>query len=286
MEKISIARLKSAAKAKLANQYGVTLGTYMIMMAILSGVLFFLMIALSWTLVPKMLEGMDLSILNATTISQEEFLDFEMSLIEKTDTIEYDLLFRLGSVVIGALIATLSTGFSYVCLKLGRSAKVSVSDLFFVYKNNPDKVIMLYGLTFVIQFIAGLPAYAMYYAVKNRPDDVTLNLLYTLLNIGCFVISYLISLMVSQVYFLYLDDPQAKVMDILHASMNMMKGNLGRLLYLEISFIGWLFLVGLSFGIASIWIMPYMGTAMAEFYRTTKGEELWISTHDYQQNLE
>jgi len=284
MEKISIARLKRAAKEKLTNQYGVTLGTFMIMIAILTGLCISLVFALSWTLIPKLLEGMDLSVLNAETITQEQFMNLEMELLEKTDTLEFDLMFKLASLVVGALMATLTSGFTYVCLRISRNEKACVRDLFYVYKNNPDKVIILYALVFVVQFIVGLPAYAMYYAVKNRPDDVNLNAIYTVLNIICFVASYIVSLMLSQVYFLYLDDPQAGVMDSLRNSMAMMQGNKGRLLYLEISFIGWLLLIAVSFGIASIWVLPYMELTLAEFYRTTKGEELWISTQSYQEN--
>ena len=48
---------------------------------------------------------------------------------------------------------------------------------------------------------------------------------------------------------------------------------LSRLLFLWLSFIGWAMLVVASYGIASIWVVPYEQAAFAKFYREIKSEK-------------
>ena len=53
----------------------------------------------------------------------------------------------------------------------------------------------------------------------------------------------------------------------------MMRGNKWRLFCLDFSFIGWILLSILTFGILLFWIMPYMQTARAEFYQDLLAQE-------------
>lgn len=45
-----------------------------------------------------------------------------------------------------------------------------------------------------------------------------------------------------------------------------MSGNKGRLFYIYLSYIPFLFLGTLSCGIALLWVIPYMNATLAEFY--------------------
>lgn len=45
-----------------------------------------------------------------------------------------------------------------------------------------------------------------------------------------------------------------------------MDGNKGKLFVLELSFIGWHFIGGLTFGLGYLFITPYIQTAKAVFY--------------------
>jgi uncharacterized membrane protein len=62
------------------------------------------------------------------------------------------------------------------------------------------------------------------------------------------------------------DYPQKRPKELLSYSKQLMKGNRGRLLYLQLSFIGMFFLVLLSFGIAMFWVYPYLNMTLTEFY--------------------
>lgn len=57
------------------------------------------------------------------------------------------------------------------------------------------------------------------------------------------------------------------------ASWRMMKGHVWKLFCLNISFIGWGLLTLLTFGILSLWTLPYQNLAQAEFYDQINGQE-------------
>ena len=67
------------------------------------------------------------------------------------------------------------------------------------------------------------------------------------------------------------ENPDLPPKEVLARSQAMMYGNRCRLFCLQFSFIGWYLLCLLSFGIGSLWLNPYMETAMADFYREISG---------------
>jgi len=75
----------------------------------------------------------------------------------------------------------------------------------------------------------------------------------------------------SQSYFIYYDQIQQtgekpKVLDTITASRRLMDGHKGRLFWLDLTFIGWYFLVALTLGIAYLWVAPYISATKAAFY--------------------
>jgi len=75
----------------------------------------------------------------------------------------------------------------------------------------------------------------------------------------------------SQCYFIYYDQIQQtgekpKVLDTITASRRLMKGHKKRLLWLDITFLGWYIMIGLTLGIAGLWVMPYVSATRAAFY--------------------
>jgi len=85
--------------------------------------------------------------------------------------------------------------------------------------------------------------------------------------------SIIFSLAYAMVPFVLKDHPEYTPKEALRASRMMMRGHKGDLFLLALSFIGWFLLGILSFGIAFIWIYPYMNTAVAHFYEDIKPAE-------------
>lgn len=75
----------------------------------------------------------------------------------------------------------------------------------------------------------------------------------------------------SQSYFIYYDQIQQtgekpKVLDTITASRRLMDGHKGRLFWLDVTFIGWYLLSAVTFGIAYLWVAPYISATKAAFY--------------------
>lgn len=75
-----------------------------------------------------------------------------------------------------------------------------------------------------------------------------------------------IVLMYSQAFPIMVDNPNISATEALSMSRSYMKGNLMRLFFLRISFIGWTFLSLLSLGIGFIWLQPYYHLSAINFY--------------------
>lgn len=73
--------------------------------------------------------------------------------------------------------------------------------------------------------------------------------------------------------FIMNDNPGLEGNKAIEASMAMMRGHKMRLFLLDLSFIGWIILGLLTFGLGLILVQPYMTAARAAFYEELKGEE-------------
>lgn len=68
-------------------------------------------------------------------------------------------------------------------------------------------------------------------------------------------------------YFILLDNPDYTVNRAITESRKLMDGRKKDLFLLYLSFIGWLLLGAITFGLAFLWVVPYMTTASAHFYK-------------------
>ncbi len=74
----------------------------------------------------------------------------------------------------------------------------------------------------------------------------------------------------SQAMYIIADNPNVKVRDALKISMKMTKGYKFDIFIMFLSFIGWQILNMLTFGIGTLWLVPYMNTTLANMYLQLK----------------
>ncbi len=74
----------------------------------------------------------------------------------------------------------------------------------------------------------------------------------------------------SQTFYIMRDNPEMKGDDARKLSMKLMHGHKMDFFLLQLSFIGWVLLAILTFGIGMLWVAPYMYTAQGEFYKEIK----------------
>ena len=75
----------------------------------------------------------------------------------------------------------------------------------------------------------------------------------------------------SMAEFIVRDNPDMPTSEVLRKSQEMMKGHKWELFVLELSYIGWILLSSLTFGILLfVYVGPWMSVAKAEFYQRIK----------------
>jgi len=164
-------------------------------------------------------------------------------------TIALELLFDNESMIYAVLnlvaslfTSTLSVGFYLYILKMIRKEEFSRNDIFaFIGKVFPIIAIAL--LITIFSFLWGL----------------------------LFIIPGIIAaLSYSMAFLIYAEDQSLNAMDYLDKSKEMMKGYKWDYFVFGLSFIGWILLSIITFGIGLIWILPYVTIAEVVYYDELK----------------
>lgn len=74
----------------------------------------------------------------------------------------------------------------------------------------------------------------------------------------------------SQAMYILAENPEIGAREALKRSEEMMQGHKMDLFVLNLSFIGWYLLGAITFGIAYIWVMPYVQATLTNFYNELK----------------
>ena len=74
----------------------------------------------------------------------------------------------------------------------------------------------------------------------------------------------------SMTFYILADHPEMTATGAITASRNMMRGHKWDLFVLDLSFFWWIVLVSITFGIAGIYVEPYMELSHASFYESIK----------------
>ena len=77
----------------------------------------------------------------------------------------------------------------------------------------------------------------------------------------------------SMAEYIMAEDPSIKGLDAITKSKQMMKGYKFKLFVLDLSFILWYLLVGITSGIAAIYVFPYVKATKTNFYLKLKEEQ-------------
>ncbi len=80
------------------------------------------------------------------------------------------------------------------------------------------------------------------------------------------------SISYSQTYFVLKDNPELSFNAAIERSMDMMEGHKMQYFLLLLSFIGWILLSILTFGILFLWVNPYQYATFAHYYEYVKEE--------------
>lgn len=177
-------------------------------------------------------------------------------------------------------ILTLVLGVFYAGVRLlylnaARGREYSMENLIYFFRNDPDKVIVAAFATAVISLVVSVPA-GIYLYRLDRGTTASAQLEEAAVSLGVMLlvtaVSELLTLPLELTYYLMADHPELSGTGALKKSVTMMRGSIGRLFLLKISFIPLMLLSVFTLYLALIWIIPYMEMATVEFYRELTGE--------------
>ncbi|HCM92671.1 MAG TPA: hypothetical protein DIS78_08925 [Lachnospiraceae bacterium] len=178
----------------------------------------------------------------------------------------------LAGLIGNLLISIFTVGFMKVLLNTIRGETSSLGDFFYVFKHDPDKVIII---SFVLWFFSELMTLPM--LVPGKAAEMTgmssgaLMLVKGVLVAGFMVLYLFVYILLSQSYLIYLDRPELNARDILSLSVRVMKTNKLRYFYLLFNVFGMVCLIVITLGIAIFWMMPLSYGLMVNFYEDLKG---------------
>lgn len=141
----------------------------------------------------------------------------------------------------------------------------SISDIFYGFRNQTNKIIILRFFILTVDFLSTLPLVILVYFMQTNPSYSILSA--TILSlIPAIAVPLFMELQFSMANYLLVDFPDYEIPELLRTSIKIMKGHRLRLLYIMVGFIP-LFLLGLlSFGIGNLWVLSYFRMTLTEFY--------------------
>lgn len=196
-----------------------------------------------------------------------DFIISTLSLFTSTASASYiGLIIGLVISFILVLFQTiLEVGQRSFYLNIACEQNYHFSDLFNGFKIHPDKTIMTQILIQLFTLLPLIPAVVIIIAATYTSNKLLILPACLLLVLGV-GLSWWISLRYSQVYYLLLDFPHYNTKELLNMSWRLMKGNAGRLLYIQVSFLPIMLAGLLSFGIGLLLVIPYQNMTYTLFY--------------------
>ncbi|MGN0132442.1 MAG: DUF975 family protein [Lachnospiraceae bacterium] len=184
--------------------------------------------------------------------------------------------------ILSILSAIFVVGHNRICLRYaGSEEPVTTAEMWYGFKGHADEIIIAYFLIFIRYFVCALPFAFALVLCTMMPNAFSV-LFLGAATLFTAIMCIKIELDYSQVFFLIADCVQERPKELLAHSKQLMEGNRGRLLYIQLSFIGMSLLNLLTFGFAMFWVYPYMRMTYAEFYvelkqslfRETEGSDM------------
>lgn len=248
---ISASDLKRAAREKLLGNYSIVIG---------AAIVINIMVRIVSSIVTAPLGGFSLLKMLVSGIS-----------------IPTIIFFYLSNLIILFLSDILNCGFLYVNYRIAKGKKAAVEDIFYVFSHSPFTVVKLcliqLGIVVALCIPFTLALILIFTFAISMNDYISIILAYIACIIIIMILMILIDLLLFCCKFIYFENNDMPAFQIIKHSMQLMKGNKGRLLYLKISFIPIFLLSLLTLGLANFWLTPYKMVTEANFYFTLLGKK-------------
>ena len=181
-------------------------------------------------------------------------------------------IYLIATILVALVSTILQAGQIKMHLNKSRNEKAQIGDIFGQFKKRPDRFIIatiLFGLLLFATMIPLIIATAFLAALS--PNFVSIIIIAVII-IASLVLEIYLGLRFSQYIIILADQEDCSAINSLKQSFQLMSGNVGRLFYIGLSFIGITLLASFSFGVALLWVQPYMTQTQVQFYLDLTGE--------------
>ena len=234
--------LKNLAKDKLQGKYGAAVLVLFLYSLITGGVSLFI----------SMVANMTAATAYAITGSG-------------TAVIVMNIIFEAIHLAAAIVMGILQAGITLFYLNMACGQPYTIGNLFYGYKKDSGKALVLSAVVGLCNAVCLYPCqYCMTAYMQSRDLRMLYAALITMLIGYCVYVP--VSLGLSQVFYLMLDYPERTAKETLALTFQVMRGNKGRLFYLQLSFFPMMALCILSFGIGFLWLNPYMQMTYTCFF--------------------
>ncbi len=240
--------MKLRARQSLQGNYGIVVGSQILMGVLLAAFVFIFEAAMMILLVSGAL-----------------WLDGKSTVFYIAGTFCFVAVVYLGLLAFGSLFGA---GYTRMFLEIAQARPTDVGDIFYAFKNRGIRFVGLFFVLFLIQLAVSLPFGILFVVMAAVLDRGAVWVTF----LG-YVPMLWVLLQYSQSMYLMIENPGMGIIDCLRGSRRMMQGNKFRLFLLWLSFVGWIPLIYLSMGIGALWVIPYLLCTLAHFYLSVRMEQ-------------
>ncbi|MCR5272322.1 MAG: DUF975 family protein [Lachnospiraceae bacterium] len=196
-------------------------------------------------------------------------------------TLSSNIIFLLASLLSGLLLSIIMYGQIYIHLKLARLGDPKMGDIFVFFKNQPDRYLLGSLLMLLIVVCSALPFYLLAFLSNILfYESYTLNFAVNIILMICSVLACLLACVKLTMFpFFLVDRTDLSITECFLLSNKKSHGQLGRLIKIHLSFLGFYLLSVLSMGIGFVWVLPYVTQTFTVLYLDIIGE---LSSLEYQ----
>ncbi len=203
------------------------------------------------------------------------------SALEKS--IEADICYVVITTLIAALFSLLTDMFACgLCLfflKLATGQQPMNGDLFYGFRNDPQKVFTLSFLLYLPVMVFSIPFNIFVELYTHNSDKTYLYLAIASITLA-FISAVIMHLNYGLSYYMMLDFPRYSAVKIMGITRKKMHGHKARLLSLEIRFVPLALLGVLSLGIGFLWIYPIVEESRSLFFLNLMNPDHYVKINE------
>lgn len=171
-------------------------------------------------------------------------------------------------IIINLVVIPLTVSLMIITLKCVRDEKINIKDLL----SSSDRLYQIYTtslIQYIVIFVLSTPLSLIpLVLIEDKMSAMSMMSTITVIANLFFLVLF------SQVEYVIADKKDMKPIECISKATHMMRGHMWEYLFLSCSFVGWVLLVGITFGIAYIWVGPYMQLTYANFYEYIKKDKV------------